>query len=71
MDRASPSSVISLLKLIPTVLNFKNTVYVLAYDNERIIKIVSKTSDIDSKYLEKIIQKKLFSLILTKINWKF
>lgn len=59
LDRANSDNVIFLLKLVATVFNFKNTVYVLSYDADRMQEIMRNTLKIDPRYMEKIIQQEI------------
>lgn len=56
LDRSDPQNVISLLKLIGSVLNFSNVTYVLTFDPDRMQDILSKTMYTTNVYLHKIIQ---------------
>lgn len=59
IDRADSNNVIFLFKLIGTVFNLPNIVYVLAYDANRINNIFSDEALINPKYIEKIIQQEI------------
>ena len=54
IDRADADNVLFLFKLIGTVFDLPNIVYVLAYDPKRIEEIFSDTNKINPQYTEKI-----------------
>ena len=51
--------------MIKTVFNFDNLIYILCFDEERINKLFEEELNIDSCYLDKIIQNKI---IVPKID---
>ena len=58
VDRLDPSEVVELLRLVRSVADFSNVVYVLCYDSKILshaIEVTSKVSD-GHAYLEKIVQ---------------
>ena len=59
IDRADADNVLFLFKLIGTVFDLPNIVYVLAYDPKRIEEIFSDTNKINPQYTEKIIQQEI------------
>ncbi len=59
IDRADAKNVIFLFKLIGTVFDLDDIVYVLSYDRERINNILQDTLDIDPHYIEKIVQQEI------------
>jgi predicted KAP-like P-loop ATPase len=58
IDRLQPEEVLMIFKLVRANLKFKNTVFILSYDIGRVTE-TGKNLGIDSKYLEKIVQKPL------------
>lgn len=65
LDRASSENIIFLLKIINIIFDLKRVIYVLSYDKERINDLLSKNSNINEKYIEKIIQQEIS---VTKLN---
>ena len=59
MDRAEGSNIIFLLKLIGIVFDLPNIIYVLSYDRNRINEILKDTTQINPKYIEKIINQEI------------
>lgn len=59
MDRAEGNNIIFLLKLIGTVFDLPNIIYVLSYDRNRINEILKDTAQINPKYVEKIINQEI------------
>lgn len=59
IDRADAKNIIFLFKLIGTIFDLDNIVYVLSYDRERINNILQDTLDIDPHYIEKIVQQEI------------
>lgn len=59
MDRAEGSNIIFLLKLIGIVFDLPNIIYVLSYDRNRINEILKDTTQINPKYVEKIINQEI------------
>lgn len=66
IDRADAKNVIFLFKLIGTIFSLPKIIYVLSYDRERINKIFNETNDMDSHYIDKIIQQEIKVPIITK-----
>lgn len=60
IDRAEADNIIFMFKLIGTVFNLPNIVYVLSYDKERVNEILKDTKKINPKYIEKIIQQEIY-----------
>lgn len=60
IDRAESDNIIFMFKLIGTVFNLPNIVYVLSYDKERVNEILKDTKKINPKYTEKIIQQEIY-----------
>ncbi len=65
LDRASSANIIFLLKIINIVFDLKRVVYVLSYDKERLNELLQKNSNINKKFIEKIIQQEIG---ITKLN---
>lgn len=59
LDRAEGNNIIFLLKLIGTVFDLPNVIYVLSYDRDRINEILEDTEQINPKYREKIINQEI------------
>lgn len=66
MDRAEGDNIIFLFKLIGTIFNLPNTVYVLSYDRERLNEILKDTEKINPKYVEKIINQVITVPVIEK-----
>ena len=67
MDRAEGNNIIFLLKLIGTVFDIPNIIYVLSYDRDRINEIFKDTKQINPKYLEKIINQEIKVPLLQEV----
>ena len=65
LDRASSENIVFLLKIINNIFDLKRVVYVLSYDKERINDLLYKNSNINEKFIEKIIQQEIS---ITKLN---
>lgn len=65
IDRLDKNQILLIFKLIKTVFNFDNLIYILCFDEERINKLFEEELNIDSCYLDKIIQNKI---IVPKID---
>lgn len=59
IDRLDKDQILLIFKVIKTIFDFNNIVYILCYDEERIKKIFEKELNIDSNYLDKIVQNKI------------
>jgi hypothetical protein len=59
IDRLDKEQVLLIFKIVKTMFNFNNVIYVLCYDEVRINKVFEKELNIDSNYLDKIIQNKI------------
>lgn len=59
LDRASDSNIIFLFKLISLVFDLPRIVYVLAFEKERIEKVLNETQEFNSRFTEKIIQQEI------------
>lgn len=59
LDRASDDQVVLFLKLINTVFDFPNVTYVLLYDGSRLKQILSKATNINATYKEKVINQEV------------
>ena len=60
IDRADADNIILLFKLIGTVFDLPNILYILSFDKKRVDKLLSETTKIDPRYLEKIVQQEIF-----------
>lgn len=65
LDRASSANIIFLLKIINIIFDLKRVVYVLSYDKARMNDLLYKNSNINEKFIEKVIQKEIS---ITKLN---
>ncbi len=65
LDRATSENIIFLLKIINIIFDLKRVIYVLSYDKERVNDLLYKNSNINEKYIEKIIQQEIS---ITKLN---
>lgn len=70
MDRAEGNNIIFLLKLIGTVFDIPNIIYILSYDRDRINEIFKDIKQINPKYLEKIINQEIKVPLLQKVPSK-
>ena len=59
MDRIEADNILFLFKLIGSVFDLPNIIYVLAYDKERIEEVFSDFSKVNPKYIEKIVQQEI------------
>lgn len=59
MDRVEGDKIIFLLRLIGTVFDLPNIIYVLSYDRSRLNDILGDTIKINPKYIEKIINQEI------------
>lgn len=59
MDRAEEDNIIFLLKLIGTIFDLPNIIYVLSYDSGRLNEILENSIKINPKYVEKIINQEI------------
>ena len=66
MDRAEGDNIIFLLRLIGTIFDLPNILYVLAYDSIRLNEILENTIKINPKYVEKIINQEIKVPMLQK-----
>lgn len=64
IDRAESDNIIFLFKLIATIFDLPNLIYLLSYDKERVEEILKDTKKINPKYLEKIIQREIYIPII-------
>ena len=58
-DRADADNIIFFFKIIGTIFALPKIVYVLLYDRDRLIEVLSDTQKINPKYMEKIIQQEV------------
>ncbi|WP_176590717.1 P-loop NTPase fold protein [Sphingobium sp. EM0848] len=58
VDRLEPSEVMEVLRLVRSVADFPNIIYLLCYDVDRLAEAIETTSQVDDgkDYLEKIVQ---------------
>lgn len=59
LDRAEADNILFLFKLIGSVFNLPNIIYVLAYDEDRIRSVFSDDNKVNPKYIEKIVQQEI------------
>lgn len=59
LDRATAENVRFVFKLVGAVFDFKKVKYVLSYDKDRLSEIFKDSLQIDSRYMEKIINQEL------------
>lgn len=59
LDRVDADNILFLFKLIGSVFDLPNIIYVLAYDKERIEEVFSDISKVNPKYIEKIVQQEI------------
>ncbi len=59
IDRAEADNIIFLFKIIATIFDLPNLLYILSYDKERVDEILKNTKKIHPKYAEKIIQREI------------
>ena len=65
IDRLEKEQILLIFRTIKTLFDFNNIIYILCYDEERINKIFKEELNIDSDYLNKIVQNKI---IMPKID---
>lgn len=56
LDRLDKEEILEILKLVRNTFSFPNTFFVVTYDREHILKLLSKESESYSGYLDKIFQ---------------
>jgi len=56
MDRLEPNELMLMFKLVRLCNDFPNFIYILAFDQKQVIKILETQKNIESQYLKKIIQ---------------
>lgn len=59
IDRLEPEEIQYVFSLLKSTLNFDKIVYLISYDEQVIFKTFESKLNVDPKYLEKIIQKKI------------
>lgn len=59
IDRADSDNVIFLFKLIGTLFDLPNILYILSYDSKRVNELINDTAKINPKYIEKIVQQEI------------
>lgn len=59
IDRAESDNIIFLFKLIATIFDLPNVLYILSYDRERVEDVLNNTKKINPKYMEKIVQQEI------------
>lgn len=57
IDRLDPKEILQILKLVRLNAKFKNTVFVLVYDRNRVREKLKDYADVDEEYIEKFIQR--------------
>ncbi|MCV3371574.1 KAP family NTPase [Campylobacter lari] len=66
LDRLADTDIREIFQLVRSIADFKNTMYILAYDNEIVIKALDKIQkDKGERYIEKIVQ---VPIVLPKLN---
>lgn len=66
LDRLADTDIREIFQLVRSVADFKNTMYILAYDNEIVTKALDKIQkDKGERYIEKIVQ---VPIVLPKLN---
>ena len=70
LDRAADSNVVFLFKLISIVFDLPGVVYVLSFERERINSILKTTSELDSRFTEKIIQQEITVPVISEEKTK-
>lgn len=66
LDRLADTDIREIFQLVRSVADFKNTMYILAYDNEIVTKALDKIQkDKGERYIEKIVQ---VPMVLPKLN---
>ena len=59
IDRAEAGNIVFLFKLIGTIFDLPNILYILSYDPERVKDLINDTAQINPKYIEKIVQQEI------------
>lgn len=59
LDRAEADNILFLFKLIGSVFDLSNIIYILAYDGDRIQSVFSDVNKINPKYIEKIVRQEI------------
>lgn len=59
LDRAEADNILFLFRLIGSVFDLPNIIYVLAYDDDRIQSVFSDVNKVNPKYIEKIVQQEI------------
>lgn len=66
LDRLADTDIQEIFQLVRSIADFKNTMYILAYDNEIVTKALDKIQkDKGDRYIEKIVQ---VPIVLPKLN---
>ncbi|MCV3380863.1 KAP family NTPase [Campylobacter sp. IFREMER_LSEM_CL2127] len=66
LDRLADTDIQEIFQLVRSIADFKNTMYILAYDNEIVTKALDKIQkDKGERYIEKIVQ---VPIVLPKLN---
>lgn len=66
IDRLGKEEILFTFKMVKNIFDFDNIVYILSYDETRIKKIFEQELKIDSDYLNKIVQDKVYVPIIEK-----
>lgn len=64
IDRLQKNEILFVFKMVKNIFDFDNIIYILSYDEKRIRKVFENELNIDSDYLNKIIQNKIYVPIL-------
>ena len=59
IDRTEVDNILFLFKIIGSVFDFPNIVYVLAYDDKRIQEVFADVKKVNPRYIEKIVQQEI------------
>lgn len=68
IDRLNETEIKQVFQLVKLNANFPNTIYLLSFDNEKVIKALGDTTSTGKEYLEKIVQVAFNVPILEKVR---
>ena len=66
IDRLDKNEILFVFKMVKNIFDFNNIIYILCYDEERINRIFENELKVDSNYLNKIVQDKVYIPIKEK-----